>query len=379
MSGITVNAAVSGGTIISDGGADIIARGVCWSWLDNPTTADQSTNEGPGSDSYTSNITGLKPGKNYYVRAYATNSVGIQYGQSISFCTLGSSPEISDVKALYIGLYGATLYGTVNTGDLPTLVVFEYGLTDTYGSQAVPTPYPINENTPVGISVPVNYLKPGTKYHYRMKSENELGVSYSGDYTFTTLGEKPRFSTISCSFLTSSAKFEIDINSNMLPISVSVEYGLTESLGTFVTSADSPLPANTAKIVIINLSELTPGKQYYFRVILTNDAGSSGTFIESFNTFNVLDIDNNGYYSVIIGTQEWLTSNLRTTRFSNGDPIPNVITGWNSQSTAAYCFYNNQKSNIPSEGNLYNYYVVSDARKVCPSGWHVPSKEDGQP
>ncbi|MEI7983791.1 MAG: hypothetical protein WCI71_19235, partial [Bacteroidota bacterium] len=67
--------AVCGGNI-TDGGAAITARGVCWSTVANPTTADPKTSDGVGSGAFTSSITGLTPNTTYHVRAYATNSVG---------------------------------------------------------------------------------------------------------------------------------------------------------------------------------------------------------------------------------------------------------------------------------------------------------------
>ena len=88
VSGITYNSASSGGNIISDGGAAITARGVCWSTSPNPTVSlSTKTVDGSGSGSFTSSITGLVVGTTYYVRAYATNSVGTAYGNQVVFTT----------------------------------------------------------------------------------------------------------------------------------------------------------------------------------------------------------------------------------------------------------------------------------------------------
>jgi len=86
-SSINGNSASSGGSISSDGGAPITAKGVCWSTSQNPTTANQLTTDGTGTNSFTSYITGLDPLTTYYVRAYATNSAGTSYGNQISFTT----------------------------------------------------------------------------------------------------------------------------------------------------------------------------------------------------------------------------------------------------------------------------------------------------
>ncbi|MBW6502512.1 MAG: hypothetical protein K0B05_14070, partial [Bacteroidales bacterium] len=88
ITSITETTAVSGGNITDDGGGAITARGVCWSsTLQTPTVADSKTEEGSGTESFTSNLTGLEPGTTYYVRAYAVNSAGTAYGTVKSFPT----------------------------------------------------------------------------------------------------------------------------------------------------------------------------------------------------------------------------------------------------------------------------------------------------
>ncbi len=86
---IAYNSAVSGGYISDDGGADVTARGVVWNTSPNPTTANNSTNDGDGTGSFTSNLTGLTANTTYYVRAYATNSLGTAYGDQQSFNATG--------------------------------------------------------------------------------------------------------------------------------------------------------------------------------------------------------------------------------------------------------------------------------------------------
>lgn len=94
---ITTTAAKCGGTISFDGGAAVTARGVCWSTNATPTIADSKTSDGTLAGTFASVLTGLKPNTTYYVRAYATNSVGTGYGAAVSFNTLdgpgGGAPE----------------------------------------------------------------------------------------------------------------------------------------------------------------------------------------------------------------------------------------------------------------------------------------------
>ena len=79
--------AKSGGIISTDGGSPITAKGVCWSVTSNPTIADSKTEDGTGSSSFTSDVVNLRGLTTYYLRAYATNTVGTSYGEEISFTT----------------------------------------------------------------------------------------------------------------------------------------------------------------------------------------------------------------------------------------------------------------------------------------------------
>ncbi len=89
---VTATSATCGGNVSSDGGAAVTARGVCWSTNQNPTISDNHTADGSGVGSFTSNISGLTAGNIYYVRAYATNSVGTAYGNEVSVTVPGNTP-----------------------------------------------------------------------------------------------------------------------------------------------------------------------------------------------------------------------------------------------------------------------------------------------
>jgi len=101
---ITANTAKSGGNITYDGGGAITERGLCWSTTQNPKITDSFTNNGTGTGSYESNMSGLLPGIVYFVRAYAKNSAGIAYGEQLSFRT-----KIADAEG---NLYTTVMIGT---------------------------------------------------------------------------------------------------------------------------------------------------------------------------------------------------------------------------------------------------------------------------
>lgn len=92
----------------------------------------------------------------------------------------------------------------------------------------------------------------------------------------------------------------------------------------------------------------------------------------------VTDIDGNEYNTVVIGTQEWMAENLRTTKYCNGDPIPNVTdeTQWVDLTIGAWARYDNDNQNENLYGKLYNWFAVDDEKNICPCGWHVPSNTE---
>lgn len=87
-----------GGSINSDGGANVTARGVCWGTNPNPTIADKKTNDGAGIADFTSSLTGLTTGTTYYARAYATNLAGTSYGEQVTFTTDYLLQEVSNIE-----------------------------------------------------------------------------------------------------------------------------------------------------------------------------------------------------------------------------------------------------------------------------------------
>jgi uncharacterized protein (TIGR02145 family) len=116
---------------------------------------------------------------------------------------------------------------------------------------------------------------------------------------------------------------------------------------------------------------------YTVTLTATNSIGSnssSQTFTITNSTNVLIDIDGNSYNTVTLGTNKWMKENLKTTKYSNGDLIPNPnSSAWSGITSAAWCYYDNNASNNAVYGKLYNFYVVEDTKNVCPTGWHVPT------
>jgi uncharacterized protein (TIGR02145 family) len=108
---------------------------------------------------------------------------------------------------------------------------------------------------------------------------------------------------------------------------------------------------------------------------------------------NVTDIDGNVYQTVKISNQWWMAENLKTTRYSDGTPIPFVNSRnlWAALTTTdkAYCYYDDNPANAETYGALYTWAAamkgvassISDPSRVqgaCPTGWHLPSHDEWQ-
>ena len=110
---------------------------------------------------------------------------------------------------------------------------------------------------------------------------------------------------------------------------------------------------------------------------LTADNGIICHYTISGNGETVLDYDENIYNTVTIGTQTWMTENLRTTHYNNGDAIattdPDTLDiSLENSPKYQWASYGNENI-VPSYGRLYTWYVATDSRGICPTGWHIPS------
>lgn len=94
----------------------------------------------------------------------------------------------------------------------------------------------------------------------------------------------------------------------------------------------------------------------------------------------ITDIDGNTYKTVKIGNQVWMAENLRTTKYRNGDAIPEVTSNsaWAGLNSGAYCNHNNtvDANHINTYGRLYNWFAVTDTRSIAPEGWHIPTEAE---
>jgi len=480
VSVITDNSAITGGSVATDGGAAITARGVCWSTTANPTITNCFTKDSIGVGSFTSSILKLISNTTYYVRAYATNSAGTAYGEQVSFKTLnikatdiegntyntvtigsqvwmtenlkttkyndGSSiplitddvqwinssigsycwynNDISTYKSTYGALYN---WYTVNTGKLAPI------------GWHIPSQAEINTLTAYlgGSSVAATKLKEAGNTHwvslrndatnssgftalpggYRscesgyFHNSGAWGVFWSSTEALTNGGRYMMEDTSKvinyssdrkkCGFSVRCIKDSLRLPSiNTQPVSAITDNtaicgGSVTADGGAAITARGVCWSTTVNPTITNyltkdsigagsftssILRLTSNTTYYVRAYATNSAGTAYGEQVSFKTLNikVTDIDGNTYNAVTIGSQVWMTENLKTTKYNDGSPIPLITDDnqWINSSIGSYCWYNNDILTYKSTyGALYNWYTVNTG-KLAPIGWHIPSQAE---
>ena len=123
---ITENTARSGGIILNDGGSPITANGLCWSTKSIPTITNNKSIHKPGKERFIHTITGLNPVTTYYVRAYASNSLGTGYGEIIKFSTPGLSSNDAFQEDLKLKNPSLQIIHTIIRGSEPDYCHFGF-------------------------------------------------------------------------------------------------------------------------------------------------------------------------------------------------------------------------------------------------------------
>jgi uncharacterized protein (TIGR02145 family) len=381
ISNVMQTTAVSGGEIINDGGSVVIARGVCWSTGQTPTILDFHTADGQGTDScFTSVLTELSAETKYFVRAYATNDKGTAYGNELTFVSSPISLATIDVGyASSITFSSAVAVGNIKSdGGSPIIV---------RGICWSTKPWPeisdnkTEEGTGIGTyTCTLTDLKSSTLYYYSAYATNAIGTIYSVPKEFTTKA------SITIPDIISEGITSITGNSGIGGGTILSEGG-SAITARGICWSDSPNPTvddNHADAIDIERSfrismiSLTTNTTYYVRAYATNSFGTSYGEQKVFITIppgEVTDVDGNVYKTLTIGTQIWMTENLKTTKYSDGSDIPRVTdnTEWSSLTTGALCWYKNDEATYRNlYGAYYNFHAVNTG-KLCPTGWHVPT------
>ena len=178
----------------------------------------------------------------------------------------------------------ATLNGTVNPNGAETTVSFEWGTTTSYGNTTTPQIIPTG-TAPVDVLANITGLTPNTPYHYRVKAVNSINTTYGLDASFTTPVIAPSATTNAVSNNTTgnSATLNGSINPNGAATTVYFQWGTDTSYGN-TTTTQNISAGNNNVAVTANISGLTVGTPFHYRVVATNSAGTTNGNDISFTT-----------------------------------------------------------------------------------------------
>lgn len=179
ISAITRTTATSGGTIASDGGAPITATGICYAATPNPTISNNVIISGLLSGGFTTDIPGLVANTTYYVRAYATNSIGTGYGNEVRFTTNPITAPLVTSNTITKSTSQYSLHLVAKVTDDGGAPITSKGIC--YSSIHVPTISDTKTLDGIGIGTftsTISNLSPNTTYILRAYATNSIGTAY---------------------------------------------------------------------------------------------------------------------------------------------------------------------------------------------------------
>ena len=293
IAGLSQTTAVAGGNVTSDGGAEVTARGVCWSTSQEPTVEGEHTTDGAGTGEYQSNLSGLTANTTYYVRAYATNSEGTAYGEEISFTTLEEhivvEPTVVTVSVSEVTETTAVTGGNVTSdggGEVSARGVC-------WSTSQEPTVEGAHTTDGTGVGEFVSHLtdlNDNTTYYVRAYATNEQGTSYGEQMSFTTVKhiDLPEVTTVEpTEIATTSAKTGGNVTSD--------GGGEVTAKGVCWSTSQNPTLSDSFSTDGIGLGEylsiingLTINTTYYVRAYATNAAGTA--YGEEFSFTTLCDL-----------------------------------------------------------------------------------------
>ena len=278
VSNITTNSAQSGGNITDNGGSSVTARGVCWSTYPNPTIADDHTIDGSGIGSFVSSVSGLIADSTYFLRAYATNSIGTAYGNEISFTTeqATTSSTVTTISVSNITANSAQSGGNV-TDDGGSSITARGVCWSTSPNPTITDDH-TDDGSGTGSFVSSVYgLIANSTYYLRAYATNSAGTVYGNEVSFTTeqVTTSPTVTTTSVSNITAnSAQSGGDVTDDG-GLSVTAR-GVCWSTSLNPTIADDhTTDGSGAGNFVSLLTGLSQNTTYYVRAYATNSVGTS--------------------------------------------------------------------------------------------------------
>ena len=416
--------------VLSDGGATVTDRGVCWSTSPQPTTSsDHTADSGTGTGEFS--VSGsLTPGTTYYVRAYATNSEGTAYGAEVTYVT-PNIPTVTTSAVSNIAATTATAGGNV-ADDAGGATVTARGVCwSTSQNPTVSDSHTTDGSGTGSFTSNITGLNPFTTYYVRAYATNSAGTTYGNQVSFSTPEALPKVTTSTVGGITVvGASINATCGGN---VTEEGAYAVTARGVCWSTSQnptvsdDHTTDGSGTGSFTSTITDLSASATYYVRAYATNSAGTAYGSQVSFtipvvdaksctSTPVVTDHEGNAYATVLIGTQCWMRENLRTTtspktgtylvkpaRNTPGNVYSSFgskVANWYMHDSTTYApkgyglLYNwcaamdtanptnyvevPTPSNTSGNNNYFSFTASSNHRGICPAGWHIPNYSEWQ-
>ncbi|MEI7830682.1 MAG: fibronectin type III domain-containing protein [Prolixibacteraceae bacterium] len=284
-SSISGTTATIGGSISDDGGDPITARGVVYGLNPNPTISDNKTSDGTGIGTYSSTISGLLPGKTYYFRTYATNSIGTSYGDQITLSAPAVMSTITTTAATSITSTTATSGGNV-TNDGGSSITAKGVCWGTATSPTIALATKTSDGTGTGtFTSSITGLTPGVTYYARAYATNSIGTSYGDQITIAALAVSPTVTTTAVSSITSTTATSGGSISSDGGAAISAK-GVcwSTTTGPTIALATKTSDGTGTAAFTSSITGLSTNTTYYVRAFATNSIGTSYGSEISFKT-----------------------------------------------------------------------------------------------
>jgi len=296
----------SGGTLISDGGAEITNQGVCWSLNPNPTVGlyTKTIYDNWSGSNFYSNLASLTPVTTYYVRAYAINREGAGYGNEVSFTTQTALPVITTSYATQTSKSSIVTGGNITfNGGAP---VTERGVIWSFDAAFNPDTVLVNK-TSDGIgngkfnSVVTN-MSLSISYYIRAYAVNSAGTSYGNQIRITLFPTAPVLNTVVLNQITGTTV--------MSGGEITSDGGAPVTLkGLCWNTSTNPIDKNShtsngsgTDAYAVMISGLLPNTLYYVRAYAVNSIGTAYGIERTFQTNGIPTLTATTSASNIIAT-----------------------------------------------------------------------------